>query len=168
MVEVSIQTKVNSIKLTKLEKKVLAALSKGKPREEYQYHPEEGNDTRGIAELVFGKEVFHCERRGGQYCFNITLCYAAKSSLSRVLKSLWLKGLVKRCRPIYRYGWHKADEDLGPFYGKMRLMQFLRVVSIDEKGMFHLQELHFKQLPYRCRVWWMLTEKGKELAREVQ
>ena len=161
---------VNSIKLTKLETKVLAALKKGKPKERFSHFPE-GNDIQGIARIVWGDEVFNCAKRGGHYCSDVTLCYAAKSSLSRVLKKLWQYGLVKRCKPIYHYGWYKPyidqnGEKYSGFYGLIRELQFLRAISLTETGQYNVEKILFKSLPYHCRVWWILTDRGRKLAEK--
>jgi len=152
---------VNSIKLTKLEKKVLTALLELKPQEEYC--PKEGNNIEGIASIVYGEEVFGCERRGGHACVDLSVCYAAKSSLSRALKSLWKKGLVKKCKPIYESYWVKGNESGVGFYN--RELVHLRAVSIDFDR-YRIEEISVKHLPDRTHVWWLLTEKGIKYAKE--
>lgn len=153
---------VNLIKLTKLERKVLLALSKPTPQEKCGYYPSEGNNVKGIAKCVYGEEVLDCESRGGYYVQNLGVCYAAKSSLSRVLKRLWEKGLVKKCKPIYESFWMKAGTGRygGPGYWRRQLM-YLKAVSIIS-GRYHVEEVSANQLPDRTHIWWMLTEKGKE------
>jgi len=155
---------VNLCKLTKLEKKVLAALSK--QRVERMFHYPEGNDITGIAKLVYGEEVLDCARRGGHHCSDVSLCFAAKSSLSRTLNRLYQTGLVKKCKPIRHYGWFKRNNELdrGGFYGI--LWKFLKTVSINEKGLFVVEKLNFKDLPWKCHVWWMLTDRGRKLAEK--
>jgi hypothetical protein len=157
---------VNSIKLTKLERDVLLVLSQAPDSE---YYPE-GNDIYSIAKKVFGDAVLDCERRGGHHCSDLRLAHAAKSSISRTLKNLFHKGLVKRCIPIYHYGWtrvHFRDGTTNGFYGKLRDLQFLKAASINEHGLCVVEKLAFKELPDRCHVWWILTEKGKQRLNEA-
>jgi len=139
-----------------------------KQRIERLSHYPEGNDIRGIAKLVYGEEVLDRVRRGGHYCSDVSLCFAAKSSLSRTLKNLWEKGLVKKCKPIRRYGWFKENKELdrASFYGV--LWQFLKAVSINENGLFVVEKIDFKTLPWKCHVWWMVTDKGKSLAEKLK
>ena len=61
---------VNLIKLTKLERKVLAALSESNLQEDekWGYYPSEGSNVEGIAKRVYGGEVLGCEKRGGHIC----------------------------------------------------------------------------------------------------
>ena len=157
---------VNSIKLTKLEKRVLEALSQPRSKDKYEHYPDEGNDQKGLGKLVFGDDVLNCERRGGHFCSDISMCYATRSSLSRILKQLFLKGLVKRCEPIYYYGWTpRYDENSCGYYGKTK--RFLRAISI-EYGRYKIEEWPFRELPYRCHVWWILTEKAKHVLADLK
>ena len=165
---------VNSIKLTKLERRILEVLSKQRPRESYDYYPEEGNDTRGIASMVYGEKVLKRERVGGNYCSDISIAYSAKSSLSRALKSLWNKGLVKRCKPRYRRYWHKPDDwdrergrSIG-FYGAD--LMGLNDSWVNEKGIYctdYIRASSFSKLPRRTKEWWILTDSGKDVFEEL-
>lgn len=157
---------VNLIKLTKLEKQVLVALLEGKPKGEYDYYPDEGSDVKGIAKILYGSDVFGCERRGGRICMDLqgSVCYAVKASLSRTLKQLFRKGLVKRCKPIYASFWVKANPEYesGGYY--TRRIRYLRAISIHNGGKYRVEEIQCRELPERCHVWFMLTDEGKEQA----
>lgn len=164
---------VNSIKLTKLEGRVLKALSKQRPSESYEYYPKEGNDTCGLASMVYGQNVLNCAQVGGYYTSNLSVAYSAKSSLSRTLKNLWRKGIVKKCHPEYRSYWHKPDErgrergDVG-FYGAD--LKGLNASWLNEEGdqcTDHIQAYSFSQLPPRTRVWWIPTDRGKDVIEEI-
>ena len=159
---------VNFIKLTKLEKNVLKALNQPQT-EDTKYYPC-GNHVLGIAKIVYGETVLNCERRGGHYCSDVSLAYAAKTVLSRVLNGLWKKGLVKKCKPIYHYGWETFEDRDGSIhgcYGKIHELKFLRCVWLNESKLWHIEKLPFKDLPVYCHVWWMLTEKGEHVLKEV-
>ena len=66
--------------------------------------------SNGIAELVYGEEVFNRERRGGpKLQMGPKICYAAKSSLSRSLNGLWKKGIVKKGLAEYNSFWYKEE-----------------------------------------------------------
>jgi len=163
---------VNSIKLTKLEGRILEALSKQRPRDSYEYYPKEGNDTCGLASMIYGQKVLNCAQVGGHYCSNLSVAYSAKSSLSRALKSLWRKGMVKKCRPRYRRYWHKADEwqreaGLGGFYGAD--LTGLNASWLNEEGVHctdYIWASGFSELPTRTRVWWIPTDVGKVRAKD--
>ena len=151
---------VNLIKLTKLERKVLQSFKTQPKDEEYP----EGHNLEEIATVVFGKDVLNVERRGGHYCTGISICYAAKSSLSRTLKQLHQKGLVKKCIPVYNRGWIKREDvDGSPicFYGTKD--KALKVTSKNDSGLWVVEWLSFRYLPSGCHVWWMLTDKAKGL-----
>ena len=154
-----IMQNVNSMKLTKLEFKVLQSF---KTPSSHEYYPE-GHNLEEIATVVFGKDVFNVERRGGRYVGDVNICYAAKSSLSRTLKNLWQKELVKKCQPIYIRKWqHLEDRDgsILKFYGIAQ--RYLRIIWL-RYGRYVVEELDFQFLPDRCHVWWMLTDKAKGL-----
>ena len=101
------------------------------------------------------------------------MTYSISSSLSRALKKLWHKGLLKKCKPSYEYRWHK----LGPYdesgsvgyYGKD--FQNLRAFEFKNGNKFPTETLirvpRYTQLPHKTHVWWILTEKGKDIAEEV-
>jgi hypothetical protein len=127
MVEAAMtEAPVNSIKLTKLEKSVLKALAQPCPREHSKGYPE-GSDEYGIAATVWGSDVLNTEKRGGYFCGDVSLAYAARSSLSRVLKRLLFRGLVKKCKPVYQRGWVRGMLPSGEKYGYYGLAaQFLR------------------------------------------
>jgi hypothetical protein len=134
-----------------------------KAKNGYSDYPE-GNDIAGIAVIVFGKAVLHVERRGGSYCGDVSLCYSAKSSLSRSLKQLHQKGLVKKCFPVYERGWIIFDDRNGVkrrYYGVRN--KALKATWKDDKGLWVVEWLAFRSLPGGCHVWWMLTERGKDL-----
>lgn len=164
---------IKSTKLGKIEKLTLLALLE--PKEHYMgdmgfKHPE-GNDVEGIAGLVFGEKVLNCEKPGGHYCTGRSVCYSAKSSLSRTLHMLWLKGFVKYCKPIYRYAWHPADpeSDSVGFYGKTS--KTLRCAELRGDGHLWTTDELFPlktELPHRTHVWWKLTERGREKALELK
>ena len=157
---------VNSIKLTKLERRILKALSKKRPRESYEYYPEEGNDTYGIASIAYGRDVLNPYH-------NTYLTDSAKSSLSRALKSLWRKGMIKKCLPRYRRYWHKPDDwnkerGVVGFYGAD--LTGLNASWLNEKGVYctdYIRASGFSQLPHRTRVWWILTDRGKDVFEEI-
>uniref|UniRef100_A0A6M3LY08 Uncharacterized protein n=1 Tax=viral metagenome TaxID=1070528 RepID=A0A6M3LY08_9ZZZZ len=164
---------VNSIKLTNLEGRVLEALSKQRPRESYEYYPKEGNDTCGLAAMVYGQGALNCERVGGNICSGVSVAYSAKSSLSRALKSLWMKGMVKKCHPRYRRYWHKPNEwdrergDVG-FYGAD--LTGLNASWVNEEGVHctdYVRASGFSQLPHRTRVWWILTDREKDIVEDI-
>ena len=170
-----IEQTVNSIKLTKLERKILSAIFEGrKPScpEFAKYEVSIGSDYEGIAEIVFGDSVLHTDKKNGHFCTDLSVCYAAKASLCRSLKNLFKKGLVKKCHPIYRRGWQKPDEwdkehGIGAFYTKVS--EELRVTCVNEQGQTSNETLRigqYQHLPHRCHVWWMLTEKGMKYAKE--
>jgi len=164
---------VNSIKLTKLEGRILKALSKQRPRESYEYYPKEGNDTCGLASMVYGQRALNCERVGGNICSGVSVAYSARSSLSRALKSLWKKGIVKKCHPEYRRYWHKPNEWNrermgGGFYGAD--LTGLNASEVDEEGVLYTNYIRasgFSTLPHRTRVWWILTDSGKDVIEEI-
>ncbi len=163
---------VNSIKLTKLERRVLKALFE-KRVAEYGNYPNEGNNVEGITKIVYGDRALNCEKAGGHYVSDVSVCYSAKSSLSRTLKSLWMKGMVKKCHPRYRRYWHKPNEWNrervgGGFYGAD--LMGLDASWINEEGISYTNYIRasgFSQLPHRTRVWWILTDKGKDVVEEI-
>lgn len=167
---------IKSTKLGKIEKLTLLTLlepKKDRMSETGIKYPD-GNDMEGIAESVFGGKVLNCERPGGHYCTNLSVSYSAKSSLSRTLHTLWLKGFVKRCRPIYRHTWHPADSEFGlvGFYGK-DWSWVLRCVELSADGSPQIQDETLSriagfQLPHRTHVWWRLTERGRGKALELK
>lgn len=157
---------VNSIKLTKLEGRILKTLTKERPRESIEYYPKEGNDTYGIASIVYGRDVLD------PYS-NASLTDSAKSSLSRALKSLWRKGMVKKCHPEYRRYWHKPNEwnreIMGGGFYSADLMG-LDASWVNEEGVHctdYVRASGFSQLPHRTRVWWILTDRGKDVFEEI-
>ena len=164
---------VNSIKLTKLEGRILKALSKQRPMESYDYYPKEGNDTCGLASMVYGQQALNCERVGGRYVSNLSIAYSVKSSLSRTLKNLWKKGIVKKCLPEYRRYWHKPNERDretigGGFYGAD--LKGLNASWINEDGVHctsFIRASGFYSLPHRTRVWWIPTDRGKDVIEEI-
>lgn len=144
---------VNSVKLTKLEQKILQSFSQ--PAKD-EYYPE-GHSINEIALLIYGSKALTNYSIGNQ------IKAPVKSSLSRSLKQLHHKGLVKKGVPIYRYGWI-INEDLDgsaiKYYGKIE--SFLKATSKNDNGLWHVESLSFKSLPDGCHVWWMLTGKAKE------
>ena len=124
---------VNSIKLTKLERKVLKALFE-KRVTEYGSYPDEGNNVEGIAKIVYRDQVLNCEKAGGHKISNLSVCYSAKSSLSRVLNRLVKKGLVKRCTPYYHGRWEVADKERGSGGFWYRRLLNLSSCWVDEEG----------------------------------
>lgn len=153
---------VNLPKLTKLDKRVLDALSTPQDKEEYITFPKEGIGFQGIAKRVYGEAVLNCETRGGPYVENLTICYSAKSSLSRTLKKLWKNGLVKKCVPKYRRYWC-IEDDGGGFYS-VRLSG-LYASWINENGVYCTDLIwtrKYASLTYRSKIWWILTQLGKD------
>ena len=147
--------KVKLINLTKLERKCLVALLESQRRveDEYEDRPE-GNWVYGIAEKVYGPKVLN------PYT-NLRVTPSAMSSLSRCLNGLWRKGLVYKCKPIYRRYWYK-DEVLP---GHMtRDLVGLEAYSYGTSSPKFIPVGRFDKLPHRCRVWWMLTDEGREIA----
>ena len=160
---------VNSIKLTKLERRVLKALFE-KRVTEYGSYPDEGNNVEGIAKIVYGDKVLHRERIGGHYVSNLSVCYSAKSSLSRVLKQLVKKGLVKRCTPYYHGRWEGVDKESGSVGFWNRRLLNLSSCWVDEEGDWRKGTIsigRFTVLPHGTRVWWVLTDRGKADLEEI-
>jgi hypothetical protein len=150
---------VNLIRLTKLENHALEAIAQH----------DKGCNTLQIAKDVWGAPVLGREKRRGHNCYNMPLCYAAKSSLSRTLKQLWLKGLVVKCKPIHYYGWVKVTfktGEKGAYWGKAR--NFLRGMWFMD-GQVYSNEIEIDKfdLPENCRVWYFITQKGKESMRRT-
>jgi hypothetical protein len=160
------QAPVNSIKLTKLEKSVLEAISQPKPRGHSENYPE-GSDEFGIASTIWGDQVLNRESRGGHFCGDVSLAHSARSSLSRTLKQLLFKGLVKKCKPVYQRGWVRGTLiSSGEKYGLYDIVsKFLRAQWLGDSG-WRYEKLNFERLPRGCHVWWQLTEKGKEVKQE--
>lgn len=157
----------NLIKLRKMEKKVLIALLQPN-KTEYNY-PKEGNDMKGIAEIVYGQKVLNCERIGEHYCENLSVCYSAKSYLSNILNELFRKGLVKKCSPNYHYYWQKKDEfesdSTGSWRKELKGLQARWYESTS--GQFIIGNIsldRWTRLPTNTKFWWILTDKGKEIA----
>lgn len=158
---------VNLIKLTKLERKVLGALTQSK-EDRYDRYPKQGNDEYGLSQILFPGSHDHYTGNGyylepGQR----SITYPVRSSLSRVLNSLYRKGLVKKCSPAYRYTWHKKDnEGSGGYFGKeysleMRVKEAGQSTKLESFG-------QFRKLPRRVRYWWMLSGKGRELLDQLE
>jgi hypothetical protein len=161
---------VNFIKLTKLEKKVLILLSQQRTSSyTYEEFPE-GNNAEGIAKLVFGEAVFNRERRGGHYCDDITLCYAAKSSLSRIFQSLFKKGLVAKCKPRRRGGIVTAQDGVDHVihYYSPNAWKWLQGCWISEHGNILYDKRCCHSLPYKCHQWYMLTPYGKQIVESLK
>lgn len=155
--------KVNLIKLTKLERKVVVALLKPRKRGKYDPdYPKQGNDTYGLASIVYNEKGLDPYR-------NLSLTCAVKSSLSRVLNRLYRKGLVKKCKPIYRYSWHKKeggdDSGLVSYHGKD--FEGFRAYEYGKNHEIIGRTTMYESLPHRTKVWWILTEKGKNIAEEI-
>ena len=160
---------VNSIKLTKLEGRVLNALFE-KRVAEYGNYPDEGNNVDGIAKIVYGDKVLNREKIGGPYVSNTSVCYSAMSSLSRVLTRLVKKGLVKRCTPYYHGSWEVADKERGSVGFWYRRLLNLSSSWVDEEGDWRTDTImigRFARLPHGTRVWWILTDRGKDVFEEI-
>jgi hypothetical protein len=147
----------NLIKLTPLEKRVLIAVATPVKKESNYFY--EGYNTEGIASQVYGDEVLN------DYYHNLSICPAAKSTLSRTLKSLFNKGMVKKCKPHYRYRWGRYgdDEPDGPDYNfPCKDLEHLdaRYKKDDKIIDETIRVPTFTSLPKRTHVWWMITDKG--------
>jgi len=81
--------------------------------------------------------------------------------------------MVKKCHPEYRRYWHKPNErgrerGVVGFYGAD--LKGLNASWVDEEGVHctdYIRDSVFTQLPKRTRVWWILTDRGKALAKDV-
>jgi len=155
---------VNSIKLTKTERKVLVVLLT--PREEeYCTYPPHGNDSAGIALQIWGSEARSPYSGQGD-----TLSYSAKTRISRTLNSLWRKGLVLRGVPEYEYGYfdcYVLDEPKPLHYRDLVLLRVFDYSGyIDYEIHAHSSDRHFK-LPTNTKVWWMLSDNGTNITKEI-
>lgn len=156
---------VNLIKLTKLERKVLAALAQSRGNDRY---PQQGNDEYGICQILLPASLdpdYISFPPGPGQC---SITSSVRSSLSRALNTLYRKGLVKKCTPSYRYTWHKKDDELGlvGYFGKEYSLEMV----VKEAGQPTKLESfgQFRTLPQRVRYWWLLSEKGKELLDQIE
>lgn len=142
---------VNLIKLTNLERNVLAALAQSRGNDRY---PQQGNDEYGISQILLPASL--------DPYLNLSLTSSTRSSLSRALNTLYRKGLVKKCTPSYRYVWHKRDDEVGlvGYFGKE---YSLEMVVREAAQPAKLEFFGRRTLPRRVRYWWMLNEKGKSL-----
>lgn len=153
--------------LSKLDIKILRSLQNTRATSKLSdiYFRPEGNDTAGIAEAVWEKHMSD----------------SAKTSLSRSLKKLYEKGLVKKGVPIYSYGWRKRDKDIPDstgIWGRIDKDSYLLTTEILPGGYVNKERLPFvveegepnfwgqrnrryMELPYGMKKWWMLTSKGK-------
>lgn len=153
---------VNSIKLTKLEKKVIIALFNS-PQwiEPYKETRPEGNNVYGIAKQVYGESVLNPYQ-------DLSLKYSVRSSLNRILKHLWKRELVLKCRPNYYYSWEKVKDRNGTVIGWWgKTLRYLRSYKYDERGSNFVSVPRFARLPDRTHIWWLLTDKGRDLAEEL-
>lgn len=155
---------VNSIKLTKTEKKVLVVLLTPRKCEAITYPPV-GNDSAGIAFQIWGDKA-----KSPYFGMNETLSYSAKTRISRTLNSLWRKGLVLKGLPEYQYGYcpYTYFDDPGVF--RQRDLVLLRVFDYSGETDYeihaHSSDRHF-QLPTNTKVWWMLSDNGINIAKEI-
>jgi len=180
------------LKLGKIEKKVLVALLKpselGKKlnlffeKHYYRYHaffmnkPKEdekldcGAKTMyDIAGIVYGEGVLDPYR-------NLSLTRTAKASLTRALKNLYRKGLVKIAKPIFKCRWFDVkrarelfedDEAVGFMERK------IEELKIYENG--NIVNYYYNGPPWgisgvfpdRCRRIYMLTKSGREVALKL-
>jgi hypothetical protein len=156
---------VNSIKLTKLEGKVLRFLSENRQKEEYEYPPEEGNDILHIASKIYGAEALTSN------LWRTGVKESPKSSISRTLRALWNKGLVKVGKPHYRKYWCKCsdydkEKGFGGGFNSVELVG-LNVAWLNNKEVYCTDYIRFFKrttLPLQTKKWWLLTDKGKEVA----
>jgi hypothetical protein len=142
---------VNLIKLTPMEFRVIEALNQ--PQNEG--YPE-GHGTNELAVLVYGSKALT------HYSMGDEITSSVKTSLSRVLKQLFEKGCVRRCKPVYHYGWIKLyGASIGGYYGVIE--KKLKVIWRQKDGSYVGEWRQFEFLPFGCHVWWMLTPEAKEL-----
>lgn len=153
---------VKLINLTIRGKQVLVALFHSPQREgEYEEKRPEGNNVYGIAKQVYGSSVLKPH-------LNLSLKPSVRSSLNRLLKHLWKKGLILKCRPRYRYGWYKSPgywEDSLAYWEKR--FEGLEGYEYGNVRPEFISVPPFTRLPNRTHVWWILTAKGCDLAEEI-
>ena len=138
-------------------------------KEEWDTFPE-GMDITGIAEMIYGAEALHRERRGGHYC----------SNLARKIGSLPYPEQIAQNRAsqegetTYNSYWCKAeDSETGIAFWARRLSGLKVTWTIDkalEGGLMLQGYIHLNNhtLPDGTRVWWMLTDKGREMLDAIK
>jgi len=157
-----------SMKLGNVEKRILVALLIQR-KQDYSIGYPEGNDIRGIAKFVYG--IVEPQSEG------LYMNPSNYSSLSATLHKLFKKGLVKMCIPVYHRRWIKEDKD---HYisghidrkGSRELKLLVKEYDIPDKyeeicpkwNPYSSESTFDIRLPYRTHKWWMLTERGKEIA----
>jgi len=174
---------VNSVKLTpkyrigKRERKILILVGNGFKGEDVlifgrigkspDYYPNEGCNMRFLVENLFGavgiESSIDCDRMEAK----------PKVIISRALRSLYLKGLLKMgTLPTRgRKKWMKSEENIPGFYGtlisteKFVSLTFNEWVGTD----LHVETIRlesstfYSELPTNTKKWWMLTDAGKNL-----
>lgn len=171
----------NLMRLTKLEGKVLVALleqtvfhrkcrrhkegrndywDKALPDIDWKDDMPDGSHTERIAEAVY--------RDTRSMMYGGRLVPSVKSSMSRVLAILYRKGLVKRAKPIYQKAhWQKEENEYGYW---TRRLSYLSARWISDEGEITEGSIHLlpsTSLPRGVHVWWLLTDKGWDLAEEL-
>lgn len=161
------------MKLGKNEKKILVVLKK--VYVQYGLDYPEGKSMGILAKEIYNKPI----RDEYPSPYTCALLNKIKASLIRSLNNLWKKGLIYKGKPIYRSYWEKEhiehygdgkEEIIG---GCMtRKLERIELQTYDTiHGYDPSKELsipHYTYcLPSKTKIWWVLTDKGKEIAKKL-
>jgi len=175
--------KVNFLKLTKFiiimklgknEKKILISLlQKYIEGEKYAYFFE-GKSISILAEEIYDEPI----REEYPFIYTCALLNKVKSSLSRSLNTLWKKDLVFKGKPIYNRYWKKKGGYMIKDLEAINLYKYN--ISYDNKIIDWAPEFQqepdkqidwlpkWARLPSKTKIWWVLTEKGREIGENLK
>ena len=153
------------MKLGKNEKRVLVLLLEPAKSEDYSIYPTDGKSIGLLAEDVYpNKQV----REKGVGMMNIcNLLNSVVVSLSNTLNSLYMKEFIIKAKPVYRRIWEPKNDDKhfgGPGYMTKDLIGFK---NVRDNWEVDISIIKFTRLPDKTKLWWILTDKGRELANKL-
>ena len=153
------------MRITKLEMEILRRIGEGNND---PYDVEYGCSTKDLASSMM---------KNGIEPYAHTMTDSARSELSRTLKGLVKKGLVKECRIRTYSEWNKTDKQMYS-HKRITIRELNRDTNkvewnlndyggIKEYGLSVLQGNHkYGTLSYGAKRWWILSDLGKKTLNE--
>lgn len=153
------------MKLGKNEKRVLVLLLEPTKSEPYLNYPKEGKSIGLLAEDVYPNKQVR-EKYPGLMGIN-NLLNSVMVSLTNTLNSLHRKYLVIKAKPIYKRKWEPKNNDKhfgGSGYMTKNLIGFK---NARDNWDVDINITKYTELPDKTKLWWILTDKGRELAEKL-